>query len=205
VKTKHRNVLVAAASAVFMLSASLAWSAPVEIGPNLVVNGGFETGDLTGWTETGDTTFNGVNCGGGCFGNYAYSAGSLDFSSISQQIVTLAGSSYNIHVFLQVEDAGGIPPISGPNEFQVLWGGMVLFDATNLPAQSYSEIVLASTAVSGLTELRFRFRDEPAFLDVDNISVRQTVPEPATLALLALGLGAIGIGPRRRRSARPKR
>src|SRR5436190_16371503 len=31
---------------------------------NLVVNGGFETGDFSGWTLTGNTVFSGVECPG---------------------------------------------------------------------------------------------------------------------------------------------
>src|SRR4051812_49603447 len=109
-----RSILMAAASAaaLFVLSGPLALAGP--IGPNLVVNGGFETGDVSGWTQSGDTSLNGVDCSAGCF----YFAGSLDFSSLSQQIATLPGSSYNIHLLLQVEDSGGVPAISAPNAFQ---------------------------------------------------------------------------------------
>src|SRR3954467_12399702 len=34
---------------------------------NLVVNGSFETGDFTGWTQTGNTGFSGVECPGAPF------------------------------------------------------------------------------------------------------------------------------------------
>ena len=36
---------------------------PTLAGPT-IINGGFETGDFTGWTPTGDETFNGVQCPG---------------------------------------------------------------------------------------------------------------------------------------------
>ena len=40
----------------------MAFVTPVQA--SLVTNGGFETGDFAGWSQTGDTTFNGVQCPG---------------------------------------------------------------------------------------------------------------------------------------------
>ena len=51
--------LVAAAGLAF------AMAGPAQAAPQpVLVNGGFETGDFTGWTQTGNTTFNGVQCPG---------------------------------------------------------------------------------------------------------------------------------------------
>jgi hypothetical protein len=69
---------------------------------NLVVNPGFETGDLTGYTETGDYTgYDGVttgnDAGGPHSGTYLLELGSFPASGlagVSQNVSTLAGEDY---------------------------------------------------------------------------------------------------------------
>ena len=45
--------------------AQLSFALPASA--NLVVNGGFETGNFSGWTQTGNTGFGGVECPGAGF------------------------------------------------------------------------------------------------------------------------------------------
>jgi hypothetical protein len=49
--------------AVAVIGLALGTIAPAQAA-NIVTNGSFETGDFTGWTLSGDTTFNGVQCPG---------------------------------------------------------------------------------------------------------------------------------------------
>jgi hypothetical protein len=70
-------------------------------GTNLLVNGSFETGDLTGWTEFGDFSFSGVS---GEFvglapeeGNYQAYLGSVDTTGgIYQTFADTPGAEYTV-------------------------------------------------------------------------------------------------------------
>src|SRR5437016_2266773 len=68
---------------------------------SLVTNGGFETGDFTGWTQTGNSTFNGVQSPGpgpsvreGNSSAFFGPVGSV--GGISQTLTTIPGASYFI-------------------------------------------------------------------------------------------------------------
>ena len=124
---------------------------------NLVQNGGFETGDFTGWTQTGNTGFSGVqngNAHGGSFSAFFGPVGSL--GGITQTLSTIAGTSYLIDFWLQAD--GGTPSAA-----VVMFDGNTIFNQTNLPASSYTEYSFTVTATSNSTVLSLAFRDDRAF------------------------------------------
>jgi hypothetical protein len=170
-----------------------------------VTNGGFETGDFTGWTLTGDTAFSGVFSDPGIpqSGTYGASFGTVgDTVTLSQSLATIAGAAYTVDFWLQAElDPFGV---ATPNSFQLAWNGASVAASTllNSGAFAYQHFTYNLTATAASTTVAFTFRNDPAFFDLDNVAVTAVtapVPEPETWALFGLGLAAVAA--RRRRSS----
>src|SRR5664279_4841911 len=103
--------------------AALAMFASVAVHANLVTNGGFETGDFTGWSVFGAGAFDGVDGSVPQSGTYAAFFGEpvLAPSGISQTLATTAGKLYTVTFWLanEVDVTGnGIP-----NSFAFNWNG----------------------------------------------------------------------------------
>ncbi len=172
-------------------------------GSSLVTNGSFETGDFTGWTLSGDTTFTGVcdvsTCPGGFApqdGNYAAYFGPVgDTATISQSIATTPGDEYSLSFYLA-------NPVGGtPNYFSVTFGNSS-FSFTNFGvAFGWQQFTLTTVATTDQTNLSFTFRNDPSYWFLDNVTVQQsggTTPEPSTLVLFGSGaLGLAGIARRK--------
>jgi len=180
-------------SALALIGSAGANAAPV------LTNGGFETGDFTGWTQTGNSTFNGVECPGAGSGPFQ---GNCDAffgpvgspGGISQTITGLiAGQVYNLGFAFRPD--GGTPSL-----FSATFGTQTLLSLTNPPASPYQAFSFAHTAAATSEVLAFNFRDDPGFLFLDavTVSVAAQAPEPAALALLGLGLAGLGFSRRKR-------
>jgi len=193
------------ASIVVVTACSVAVAGPIsrEFGPNLVTNGSFENTTTvagSGWTVSGAFTSEGfdyfidTNPADAEQGNRSFAGGAIGgLGFISQDLVTVPGVDYNIHVWL-----ANLSGFSDGTAIQVLWGGNLVYSATDILGFGYREIVIDPLASSTLTRLSIGLQNDSFFLNVDNIAVR-AVPEPATLALL-LGGVVVGALARRRRT-----
>lgn len=171
-----------------VLASAVLMAAPSTFA-NVVTNGGFETGDISGWDLSGNTSFVGVDSNAPNSGSFGFFSGSLTGATLSQTLPTTADEYYLLEFWLQNEaDQNGV---STSNDFSVFLDGVELMTWHDAPAFGYTKFGFNFTA-TGPTHLEFRFRHEPAFWDLDDVSVN--VPEPATLFLLGLaGLASLAV------------
>lgn len=187
----NRALLLASVS-IFLLS-------PMAIyADQLVTNGGFETGDLSGWTESGNTSpySVGVQMNIPHSGNYDAYLGPADSDGyLTQALNTVSGELYGITFWLASDG-------DTPNDFSAMFGDNILFSQSNLPSSGWTEYSYTAVATSDSTVLQFGFRDDPGYLLLDDVSVSSIcdAPEPSTLEFAGIaGLALAALGCRRKR------
>jgi len=139
---------------------------------NLVMNCGFETGDFTGWTRSGDPGFTSVDPGSAHTGNFGLDTGPVgDLGFIAQQLPTGDQGAMH-HISFWLLNLGGTP-----NRFQVSWEGNIIYDVSDLPAFEYRRLDFDVFACGDRSELKFGFLQAPAFFHFDDVVVTRTVDE----------------------------
>ncbi len=138
-----------------------------------LLNSGFETGDSTGWTLSGDNYWtvidNGFESGiaphSGSYEAALGTASSLGY--LSQTVATTPGTSYLLSFWLN--HSGGDPS----DVFIVSWNGTTLVDETNPPAPAWTSYQFVVTATGTSTVLQFGYKaSDTDYLDLDDVSLQ---------------------------------
>ncbi len=144
---------------------------------NIVNNCGFETGDFTGWTQSGDLSFTGVNTnsahhfGVAFFSNNGAFFGPVnDLGCITQAVPTPA---FNYDISLWLTNVGQ------PSHFQIFWNGAALVDSTNVPNIGWTQLFFNRVfTVPATSTLMICFFNPPSFFYLDDIVAIASVGAP---------------------------
>lgn len=198
-----------------LLSAGLATAANSQS----VSNGSFEIGPDPG------STFITLTAPDNSIADWSVDSGSIDYiggywpaedgsrsidlagtsvGSISQTITGLtSGQAYTVNFWASKNPDGGDPIRTGTVTFGGVSMPFAYSDSNSLSNMMWAPYSFTFIA-SGSSDLLSFAADGSAGCcygpALDNVSLAAAVPEPATWAMMLLGLGAIGFGMRRRKS-----
>jgi hypothetical protein len=196
-----RIALIAAACAFFGIN-----NADAAV---LLTNGGFDTGNFTGWSLS-TTTRNTVETTQGEFTAQAGSAyAQLSFpqggsnnndATLSQTFVTTAGQSLVLSFYLQGD--GGTP-----SDFKVAFDNTLLQSLSPVPDTNGWVLYSFNVTSAASNTLTFSFNDQgsgnSSNIGLDSVSIAAAVPEPSTWAMMILGFFGVGFMAYRRKQHGP--
>ncbi len=164
-------------------------------GQSVVENGGFETGDFSGWTLQGntiiyDTIYNAVEGLDSGFdvvhsGNYGAFLGDGQLASLSQILATFPGQLYLLSLWLDN------PAQGAGQQFRLNWNTnatatTTLFSVANPPAFGWTNLQFLVLATGTNTTMQLQAENDANYFGVDDITVTP-VPTPTIRTSTASG------------------
>ena len=135
----------------------------------IVVNGGFETGDLPPWTDTGDTSFTSVNTVNPHSGSFSLQAGPTTSDGfIDQTISTVDGQGYDVSFWLENDDT------TGQNRFGASFGSVTLVPEATQSSFGYTLYTFTNVVPGANADLHFIFYNVPSYFYLDDVCVTPT-------------------------------
>jgi hypothetical protein len=166
---------------------------------DLVSNGGFESGDFTGWALSGNTTnfYVGSSPIIERTGNDCAELGAIGSDgTLTQNITTISGHSYTLTFYFN--GLNGLSTIAGPNnDFSAKFGSNTFLSETNYTAPNgWTKYTDTITATGTSTAIVFAARQDSNYVAIDDVSVVDngvsSLPEPGDFVALA-GIFATGL------------
>jgi hypothetical protein len=207
-----------------LITLSLLALSSIPLRADLVTNGDFETGNLTGWTvgsaagwmvvTTASPFVNGPEHGTQFATSLCPGADciSTPTNDLKQTLSTTLGQTYTLSFYYDLgacvfSVSQGFCTFTSSEELQVLWGGSSVFDTGVVTQNSQTDpgwvhVTKTVVASSSSTVLEFNGRDNLIPFGLDNVSVTApsaAVPEPSSWILLSLILVATGMVALKRR------
>jgi hypothetical protein len=137
--------------------------------PNLAVNGGFEAGSFSGWTQFGNTTLTGLTLSPVHGGTFAAYFGPPTNGGIRQTITSAAGAPLTVEFWYQAQGA--------VNFFSASFGGQVLVSFTNDTTHTdWSHFTFNVTPAAANPVIEFTFMNSTARDYLDGVRVYPSAP-----------------------------
>ena len=153
---------------------------------SLITNGGFESGDFTGWAQSGNleytSVFNqdydGLSPQNGAY--YALLGPAGSDGILSQSFIDAPGAALRVSFWLASD--GGTP-----SDFAASYDGAALMRLADAGGFGWTEYTATVTG-TGDDTLSFSFRDDQDYYALDAVAVvpQALIPEPASWSLLVL-------------------
>jgi hypothetical protein len=187
---------------------ALASATSASAGP--IINGGFETGNFTGWNISGSAPCtavgNALNNGNSCVPQYTlaphggtYEAAIGDIPTSIYQDVTTSAILYNVSFWLANSPLG--PAGGGFVPVVASWGGIQILSIPNFVPQPYTQFSFTLMGKPGTTRLEIgtapgQIPPNYGSLLIDDVTV--SVPDGG-MTLMLLGGALAGVGVLRRK------
>ena len=175
----------------------------LQVGQSTLQNGGFETGDFTGWTLVGDAASGGIVYDGVEDASFTTTAGGVSYvhsgafgavlgesgilATLSQSVTSLPGQRYWLSFWLR-------NPVAGVREvFNVNWSTngaafTKLYGVTSPPAFTWTNLSLVVTATGAGSTLQFAAENDQDYFGLDDVSLTP-IPKPSFAGLARVNNG----------------